>query len=257
MKITLIGSGNVASHLAKAFHDKGHVILEVFGRSAAAVNRLAKKYKANPVLDIRQINKSADAFIIAVPDHDIPFVARQLPLSDQLIVHTSGTVPLSAFPKKFSNVGIFYPLQTFTTGKRVSYSTIPVCIEAKQKKGERKLHKLATSISENVVLLSSSDRAWLHLAAVMVNNFSNHLSTLAEELLQKKNLPFDLLRPLILETAVKVMKDSPKLVQTGPAKRGDTATLQKHLKMLEKDQLAQAIYLLLSNSIEEHHGPLL
>lgn len=257
MKITLIGSGNVASHLAKAFHEKGHVILEIFGRSTATVNRLAKKYKAKPILDIRQLNKNADVYIIAVPDHDIPLVARQLPLSDQLVVHTSGTVSLSIFPKKLSNTGIFYPLQTFTTGKRVAYRTVPVCLEAKQKKGERKLQKLATSISENVVMLSSSDRAWLHLSAVLVNNFSNHLFTLAEELLQKKNLSFELLRPLISETAAKVMIDSPKSAQTGPAKRGDTATLQKHLKMLEKDELAQAIYLLLSNSIEEHHGPLL
>jgi predicted short-subunit dehydrogenase-like oxidoreductase (DUF2520 family) len=255
MKITLIGSGNVATHLAIAFHQQGHTLLEVAGRSEKSVKKLAGKYNSTPVLNIRDLNKKSDVYIIAVPDHDIPLLARQLPLSNQLVVHTSGTVPLRAFPKKLTNTGIFYPLQTFTAGKRVNYANIPVCIEARLKASERKLSTLAGSISERVVHLDSAKRAWLHLSAVLVNNFSNHLFTLAEELLQKKNIPFDLLRPLINETAAKVMVSSPKEIQTGPAKRGDTTTLQQHLKMLEKDALLQAIYLVLSNSIEEHHGP--
>jgi pyrroline-5-carboxylate reductase len=255
MKITLIGAGNVASHLAKVFHQNGHTILEIAGRSPQRVNPLAKKYKARPILDLSALSTKSDIYILAIPDHEIPFAAKQLNLSEQLVVHTSGSVSLSAFPKKLKNTGVFYPLQTFTEGIRVNYSKIPVCIEASNTTSERKLKRLAESITKTVKVLDSSERAWLHLTAVMVNNFSNHLFTLAEELLKKRQLSFDLLRPLIAETAEKVMKSTPSQAQTGPAKRGDTGILQRHLEMLEKDTLLQAIYLLLSNSIEEKHGP--
>jgi predicted short-subunit dehydrogenase-like oxidoreductase (DUF2520 family) len=255
MKITLIGSGNVASHMAKAFYQNGHTILEIAGRSPQRVTQLAKKYNAKPILDLSTLSSKSDIYLLAVPDHEIPFAAKQLNLTDQLVVHTSGSVSLSSFPKKLRNTGVFSPLQTFTKGIRVNYSKIPICIEASNSTSERKLLRLAGSISKTVKLLDSNERAWLHLTAVLVNNFSNHLFTLAEELLIKKKLSFELLRPLIAETAEKVMKSPPSQAQTGPAKRGDTVILQRHLEMLEKDTVLQAIYLLLSNSIEEKHGP--
>lgn len=257
MRITLIGSGNIASHLGEAFKRAGHRIVQISGSNPKTVRQLARKLGAEAVDSVSAISSKADVVVIAVPDRAIRKVVAALPFSETTVVHTSGTVPLDVFPAKLKHAGIFYPLQTLTGGTKVRFSEIPLCIEARSKKALALLHKLGESVSDTVEEIASEDRVRLHLAAVIVNNFSNHLFHIAEELVESHGLDFKLLHPLIRETARKATLISPGAAQTGPARRGDTAVIKKHLSLLGKRTLNADIYRILTESIEAKNGPML
>jgi predicted short-subunit dehydrogenase-like oxidoreductase (DUF2520 family) len=255
MKIVLIGSGNLSSHLGLLLRKNGHSILQIVGRSEKSTQALAQKMKCDYTLDLASVISKADVYLIAVPDHEINTIIKKFPYKDKVIAHTSGSITLSAFPPKFLNAGVFYPLQTFSTQHKLVHAQIPVCIEGRSKIVNTRLKKLALSITDKAVTIDSKQRLWLHLSAVLVNNFSNHLFTLSELLLEKHGMNFDILRPLIAETASKVMDASPLEMQTGPARRGDAITIERHLKILGSSPGIQKIYRLLSDSIEELQGP--
>ncbi|MFM2206258.1 MAG: hypothetical protein RL213_233 [Bacteroidota bacterium] len=257
MKIVLIGSGNIASHLGKALTENGHRILQVCGRNPKTTIALARRLKAEPVAGITSINDKADVYVIAVPDREIPAVATAFPYSEKTVVHTSGSVALEVFPVSFANAGCFYLLQTFTGGKSVKYREVPVCIEARSGEATSRLRRLAKTVSGKVVELDSEKRLWMHLAAVIVNNFTNHLFYLAGNILESQGLEFELLHPLIKETARKATSMSPLEAQTGPARRGDTETIRKHLQLLGQGSRSADIYRLISESIESVSGPIL
>lgn len=255
MKIVFIGSGNLSSHLGILLRKQGHTVVQLVGKSEASTTALAKKLKCPYTLDVEAISSDADVYLLAVPDHEIAGVIKRFPHKIKCIAHTSGSIPLSVFPKGFSNAGVFYPLQTFSKNHQLTHRQLPVCIEARSKPMSARLVRLANSITETVVEIDSKHRLWLHLSAVLVNNFSNHLFALSENLLDQRGLDFKLLRPLIAETAAKVMSASPLTAQTGPARRGDAVTIEKHLKLLQSSPKIQKIYRLLSESIEEMQGP--
>lgn len=247
--ITLIGAGNVATQLGLALKEAGYRIEQVFGPNKKSAEILAKKLKSIAITDLKKLNDNSAIYIISVKDDAIEKVAKQLKLKKGILVHTSGTVPLSVLKKSAKNIGVFYPLQTISKDKKVDFKEIPICLEANNKNTAEDLKYFAKSISKKVLNVSSSQRQSIHLAAVFACNFSNHMYAIAENLLAKEKLSLDILRPLILETAKKIGTLSPGEAQTGPALRGDKETMNAHLKMLKKDKKLKNIYKLISDRI--------
>lgn len=256
MKIALLGSGNVATHLGKALIQAGHPVTQVWSRSPNKAIELALEIGADSIQDISTISSETDIIIIAVNDDGIEKVASQIPQnSHQLILHTSGTTPLSVLEKYSTNYGVLYPLQTFSKTVDVDFSTIPICIEANNSETLTQIKSLAIQLSSNVNEVNSQQRALLHISAVFACNFTNHFYYIAQQILEDNGLNFDLLRPLIQETNDKVMLNKPSEVQTGPAKRNDEQTMQKHLAILQAQPNWQALYQMLSQDIVKIYQP--
>jgi predicted short-subunit dehydrogenase-like oxidoreductase (DUF2520 family) len=249
MRITIIGSGNVGTHLAAAFKNAGHTIVQIYSRDLQNASLLAYHVRAEAIVNLDHINPETDLFVIAVKDDAIETVASTLAKHQKLMVHTSGATDLQALLNHTANAGVFYPLQTFSKTKEVDFNTVPLCIEGADEHIALQLEQLAKTITQNVYRIGSAQRKTLHLAAVFANNFSNYLYYLAQQLLAGQQLPFDLLRPLILETAQKVQEYLPVGVQTGPAIRNDKKTMAAHLKQLSEKPKLQALYGLLSQGI--------
>ena len=238
LNIVILGSGNVATHLSEALLNAGYSVLQLWKRG--------------------EILRDADLYFIAVSDDSIEEVAKFIP-ENKLFAHTSGSIDLK-------KGGVFYPLQTFSKHIEVDWKDIPVLIEYNDDDavvGARHastplsnhastLQEIAKKISNNVQTTNAENRRQLHLSAVFACNFTNHLWAISEDLLNEKNLSFDLLKPLIYQTVQKISNHHPKNVQTGPAVRNDLKTLEKHRKMLGNDDKAE-IYDILSKSIQNTH----
>ena len=237
----------MATHMAKALHKNGHKIDAVWSRTIESAQRLARVVDSSPVNDISVLPTDADAYIIAVKDSALQEVIAKATKGREtrLFLHTAGSMPLSVFDGYTENGGVFYPMQTFSMEREVDFRAIPLFIEGT----DARIRQLAESISEHVYELSSDDRKYLHLAAVFACNFANHCYTLAAEVLEKKGLPFDVMLPLVDETARKVHELHPKEAQTGPAIRGDKNVMAAQAALL--DSRMQAIYKLMSESIQE------
>jgi predicted short-subunit dehydrogenase-like oxidoreductase (DUF2520 family) len=249
MRITLIGSGNVATHLGAALKNVGHQIVQVYSRNAQHAALLAYHIKAEPTDDLQQITADADLFMISVSDDAIDELAAALAVHGKPIVHTSGATALQVLLKYTDQAGVFYPLQTFSKSKEVNFRQVPMCIEAAYEDLTIELRQLAQTISNNVSLVNSAQRKVLHLAAVFACNFPNYLYHAAQQLLAGHDLDFNLIRPLIAETAQKVENQMPADVQTGPAVRGDNKTMTTHLGMLQTEPQLKEIYTVLSQAI--------
>ena len=250
MRIVLIGTGNVATRLGMALQAKNADIVQVFGRSKKNASILASELGCAFTTKIKQIVTDADIYIMAVSDDVISTLAAGFPLMDQLIVHTAGSISMEVLASVSENYGVLYPLQTMSARKDLDFSHIPFCIEASSEANLEKLRMLAATISDQVFEIDSQKRKQLHLAAVYVCNFVNHLYAIGEELLKEQNLDFNLLKPLISETAEKVMQFSPNDVQTGPAIRGNKAVMESHLDMLEQHPEWKKIYGIMSDDIK-------
>lgn len=248
IKLVLIGSGNVAQHLIQAFAKSNKIdIVQVFSRKKETLAHLLDSHKITTTFnDLAE----ADLYIIAVSDDAIAAVSSQLPFVNRLVVHTSGSVSIDALDKKNRN-GIFYPLQTFSKKAEIDFSQIPICLESETKSDFELLKEVAETVSRNTYKINSEQRKALHVAAVFVNNFTNHLYQIGNEICNDNNLPFEILKPLIQETANKVMTLSPKDAQTGPAIRNDQQTIAGHLAFL-KDENQKKIYQLLTQSIQNN-----
>lgn len=249
MRITLIGSGNVATHMGAALKNAGHRIIQVYGRNNHNAALLAYHIGAEAISDLNDINPETDIFIIAVSDDAIAGLTEQLAPYDKLIVHTSGATDLYTLLAFTDHAGVFYPLQTFSKTKEVDFRSVPLCIEGADDTITQTLKELAQTISNNVHPITSAQRRTLHLAAVFACNFSNYLYYIAQDLLAKQDIQFDLLRPLILETAEKVQQQFPANVQTGPAVRRDVKTIDAHLQQLQGEPELEQLYRLLSQGI--------
>ena len=243
LSVILLGTGNVAQHLYNALAALDTVNLkQVYGRNTEALSY----FKNIAVTNNPDHILNADVYLIAVNDDAIKAVSQLLLKKNGIVAHTSGAAPLAHI--KTSNSGVFYPLQSFTKGKKVDFSTIPFCIEGSNNKTEATLLELAGKLSSKVYTISSDQRKTIHLAAVLANNFSNHLFTIASSICQENKVSFAILHPLITETVEKIKHISPREAQTGPAKRKDVLTMQSHLDQLE-NPLHKKIYQLLSESI--------
>lgn len=248
ISIVIIGSGNVAQHLISAFLQSSDIeLIQVFSRKKESVSHLVALDK---IVSEYELIKKADVYIISVSDNAIEEVSLKLPFENALVVHTSGSMPLAVLDSK-NRRGVFYPLQTFTKNKTVSFKSIPICLEAETKSDYAVLESLAKNISTAVQAISTEQRKALHVAAVFVCNFVNHLYTIGSDICAENQLSFDILKPLILETAEKIYELSPVEAQTGPAKRNDTLTINTHLSFLA-DENEKEIYKLLTKSIIDH-----
>lgn len=251
--IVLIGSGNVGTQLGKRLYKKGQNIVQVFSRKAEKAEKLAKAIHSEYTNDLSQIKPKADLYILAVHDDYIGSIAKSLSgiiSTKSFITHTSGSTPSTVIKPYFKRFGVFYPLQTFNIGKKPAWSKIPICLHSSKNSDLKLLKKIADSISQKVYFLTDEQRGVAHVAAVFANNFSNHVFTIAQQILYEENLPFDLVRPLILETAEKIRNANPSEMQTGPAVRGDDATIQRHLKYLKKDEKLKEIYTIMTEHIK-------
>lgn len=248
--ISIIGAGNVATQLGVRLFDCGHAIHQVYSRTFDRAFRLASMLQAQPIIDLQNIDDTVDIIIIAVRDDAISEVARKLSfLKKAIIVHTSGATPSTVFQAHFKTYGVFYPLQTFSIDKKADFEKLPICIDAGNKESLGKLTRLAESISPNVQIINDRERAILHVCAVLVNNFTNHLIHLSEKILSEEKINSKILLPLIQETILKLANGSAYDMQTGPARRGDRQTIGHHVEFLERYPKVQTIYKLLSESI--------
>ncbi|AYN68318.1 DUF2520 domain-containing protein [Euzebyella marina] len=248
--VTIIGSGNVAYHLYKAFSLAENILIQqVVARNKSALETFVSPDKL--CTNFEEVVDS-DFIIIAVSDNAVEKIAGLLKNFKGIIVHTSGATSLGVL-NKHENHGVFYPLQTFSKSREVVFQDIPICIEANTKHNHLELNELACTISGNVQRVNSSQRRQLHMAAVFANNFSNHLFYLGGKICAENQLSFSILKPLIKETVDKLEVLSPYEAQTGPAKRNDQNTLEAHLSILESD-LHKDIYTLLSQSLQETYG---
>jgi len=250
ISVVLLGAGNVATHLFKAFNKADNVnVCQWYNRK---INHI-ESYKSDVAItdDLSKL-KEADIYILAVSDDAVEGLSKQLPFKDRLVVHTSGSVGLYDIDMKHKR-GVFYPLQTFSKDAEVDFTNVPICIEALKKVDLPILKALAKTIGSKSHKVNSDQRRVLHLAAVYVNNFTNQIYRVAHEITESEGAEFEILKPLILETAKKVQDMSPYLAQTGPAKRNDKKTIKKHIKSL-KNEHHKDIYKLLTSSIKKTHG---
>jgi predicted short-subunit dehydrogenase-like oxidoreductase (DUF2520 family) len=253
MNIVILGSGNIATHLGRAFKMAGQTISQVWSRDITKASALADTLAAQPIDSMLDLDRTADLFIIAVNDEVIRKIAFELKLSDQLLLHTSGSTGLSALEGASTKIGVFYPLQTFSKIKSIDFRNIPIIIEANVPEVLAIIRAIADRLSEKVIELNSEQRKTLHIGAVFACNFTNHLFGLAQELLEEKGLDYELLKPLIEETLNKIEMNSPVSVQTGPAIREDQATIQAHLELLKHNPDLSELYIKLSQSIVNLH----
>jgi predicted short-subunit dehydrogenase-like oxidoreductase (DUF2520 family) len=249
IKVVLIGSGNVAQHLISSFVNSKNIdLVQVFSRQKEAVSHLIESIKiTNSRADLVQ----ADLYILAVSDDSIAEVSSQLPFENRLVVHTAGSVSMDLLDKKNSK-GVFYPLQTFSKNRMVDFREIPICLETEFDADFEILEKVAKVLSNQVFKINETQRQVLHVSAVFANNFVNHLYQISNAICAENNIPFEVLKPLILETANKVMTLSPSEAQTGPAIRNDTQTIERHLSFLTNENQVK-IYKTLTQSIQ-HNG---
>lgn len=255
LKIVFIGAGNVASHLATAVESAGvGEVVQVYSRSLGSAQILAANLRgATAVSDVSEIRSDADVYIVSLVDDAISPLVSRLPKGGKALwLHTSGSVGMEALAPLSDRYGVFYPLQTFSKGVDIDVSRVPLFIEGCDESVEAEIRSLGAQVFANVYHADSNTRRMMHISAVFACNFTNHLWTIAAEILQKEGLPFEVLQPLLEETVKKAFAVSPEKGQTGPAVRGDRAIIDKHLSMLSGQP--EKIYSLLSESIIRHHS---
>ena len=248
-KMVLIGTGNIAWHLGHALAKVGVDVLQVYDRRPEKAQSFANQLNASPISDFRDIIEDADLYLVCVSDAAIAEVGAQLHYARGIVAHTSGSVRMEALAGN-ENIGVFYPLQTFTTGVPVDLNEVPFLCEGNSSQAESALMALALELSTKVYAISSDQREQVHIAAVFANNFTNHLLAKAHQICEEHHIPFSVLHPLILETARKAIEGNPETNQTGPAQRGDTVTIEKHLSQLTNSKLKE-LYTLLTKSIQQ------
>lgn len=254
MDIVIIGSGNVAYCFSQIFQIKGHQIRQVLSRNEAHARELAESLNASWSNDFADIDMSADVYLLAVSDSAIEALNDSLRLGKRIVAHTAGAVPLSAISRISSNTGVFYPLQSIHKEIHVTQK-IPILIEAGNATVLRRLRALGEVISDQVIEMDSSARLKMHLAAIFCNNFPNHLIALCQDYCARENLDFSLLEPIMKETFERLTTLPPGEIQTGPARRGDTQTIDMHRSLLTDYPGMQQVYEMLSYSIQSFYSP--
>lgn len=247
----MVGAGNVATHLGLALKNAGHEIVQVYSRTSAASSKLAHMLQSESCTSL-DLLQSADLYIYSLTDNALEGVLSKVPQTAGLHVHTAASVDLSVFANRFVNHGVFYPLQTFSKDKEVDFRQVPVFVEANTNETTELLKKLASELTGKVYNVTSEQRIKLHVAAVFACNFTNYFYTIASEVIEKEGIPFDILKSLIEETASKINFLSPYEAQTGPARRNDTVTMNKHLEMIDNKDY-NTLYRLISQQITEKY----
>jgi len=251
IKVSVIGFGNVARHLADAIDSCPKIdLVQVYSRTSGAETF---PYSGRIISRLDDLHE-ADLYIIAVSDVAVREVSESLPFSGKLVVHTAGSLDMEALDGR-NRKGVFYPLQTFSKKKAISFRTVPLCLETQFEADYEVLHTVASSLSETIYAIDSSQRKALHVAAVFVSNFTNHLYKLGNDICQEHAVPFEILKPLIAETADKIRTLTPAEAQTGPAIRNDINTIAAHLGLLTQPEQRQ-LYEIMTTSIQNERKKL-
>ena len=243
--VSIVGTGNVAHHLGKAFRDAGISISDVYGRNSASANELADLLECSVAPMLNEL--SGDLILLCVSDNAVIDLASCIS-DNRRLAYTSGSVPLSSLPNR-AFCGVFYPLQTFSKHRGIDISTVPFLIEGNSEQHESELMQLASKISQHVLSANSKDRLHYHISAVFVNNFVNHLFSQGKAHVEVHGLDWEVLKPLIFETIGKISDLDPLDAQTGPAVRKDEQTIERHLHELEGK--SKEIYTLITQSIQQ------
>ena len=254
--VSFIGAGNLAWHLAPALDNTDYGVREVYSRDPVhAADLVGRLYQADVKSTLDFSNSPSGIFIIAVSDDVISEIAREIILpEDAILLHTSGSQPMSILGFSGTpNIGVFYPLQTFSKGKKVDFNDVPLLVESENNVTESVVVKLAKAISKKVLKVSSADRKVLHIAAVFASNFTTHMLSIAGALLDKQGMSLEILKPLISETINKALAIGPELAQTGPARRGDLEILDQHMEFLKDDETLAEVYKVISQHIVDQY----
>lgn len=244
--VTFIGAGNVATHLAVSLKNEGVEIHAISSKNNFTARELANDVGAKVINKFDRIPLHS-LVIVCVNDESIESVLLEIPESN-CVVYTSGNVELNSMPKR-ENLGVFYPLQTFTKNRELDISEVPFLIESNNQNFGKEIFELGTTISNHVIYANSAERKKIHLGAVFINNFTNHMVYLSKQYLDAQEVNWGLLKPLLKETTEKLLTIEPFEAQTGPARRNDIQTIESHSKQLEG--ISKAIYDLVSQSILE------
>ena len=247
--ISFVGAGNVGWHLAIALKNAGFRIEFIFSRNQERAHELAARTGAMTVRRLDQVASWPDLLILCFPDDALPEIAMQLNNTPSLVVHTAGSASISVLEGCRGGYGVMYPLQTFTRERRMDYRAIPFLLEADSDISREKLEFVVSKISGNFRSADSRLRLKIHVAAVFACNFSNHMVSLAWKLLTADGVDPEILQPLLDETREKQKQMSPMEAQTGPARRNDKGTMQRHLDLLREHPELQDIYEILSRSL--------
>lgn len=245
----MMGSGNAATVLCRCMLAAGHHMVQIFGRTAEHAKSLAVEMNCSYTTESGSIRIDADLYVLAIPDRELTEVCDWLSLDRKLVVHTAGSVGKEILSTVTTNYGILYPLQTLKKEIK-NVPVIPFLVDGNTVEDLTLIYDFAKTLSQQVEVADDENRRQLHLAAVIVNNFTNHLYFLAQEFCEKQNISFQLLLPLIEETVVRLRHYPAKDLQTGPAARNDYNTLEKHLQLLEKHPSLKEIYQLITDSIQ-------
>ncbi|MCX6308476.1 MAG: DUF2520 domain-containing protein [Bacteroidia bacterium] len=251
MRISLIGAGNLATRLGIALKEAGHEFVQVYSRTEASAQTLADLLGAEAVIQPEKLHSDASLYICALKDDALSDILKKLQVGNGILVHTAGSLPLDVLKPFASKIGVFYPLQTFSKEREVAFKGVPVFVESSDKVVSYILKQLAVDLGSTVYDINSEQRLKLHLSAVFACNFVNYLYTVSNDLLAASNLPFEVLKPLILETAAKVQTHAPLAVQTGPAVRFARKVMDKHLVLLDKQPALKTLYKELSLGIHQ------
>lgn len=255
--ISFIGSGNLAWHLAPALDNMGYVVKEVYSKNPQHAEALTERlYQAEVKATLDFSTSDSSVFFICVSDDAIADIAREIILPDDaIVVHTSGSQPITQLQYVATNhIGVFYPLQTFTKSKKIEFKSVPIFIEC-YTEAETTLMEIAQAISTEVRKIGSEERKALHLSAVFASNFTNHMLTIAKQIMEKNSLDYNWLKPLIAETINKSLTIGPDQAQTGPAMRGDLEVLDSHLSFLTEQEHEAIIYKAISQHIIDLYQP--
>lgn len=247
-KIVFVGAGNLATHLATALQQAGHVVMQVYSRTPERAQALAERLQTSWTTNLNELSLDANVYFFAVHDDALPTVIAQTRPNNALWVHTAGSLPMDIFGRHVQRCGVLYPLQTFSVGRKVDFSRIPCFVEARLPDDAQLLCDMAALISTEVRMLASEQRKYLHLAAVFACNFTNHMYRIAWQLLEHQAIPPQTLWPLIDETAAKIHTLTPAQAQTGPAVRFDRKLMDMQVDLLD-DADTKALYQLISKHI--------
>jgi predicted short-subunit dehydrogenase-like oxidoreductase (DUF2520 family) len=257
VQVSFIGSGNLAWHLAPALDNSDFPVQEVYSKNPAHAALLVERlYQADVKASLDFSTSASQIFIIATADEAIEEVVQEIVLPDEaILLHTSGSQPLTILGyAPTPNLGVFYPLQTFSKTKKVEFKDVPLFIESTSPAADKALRAMGNSLSKTVVPISSYDRKALHVAAVFASNFTNHMLLVAQDIMKENSLSYDWLKPLISEMINKSLSIGPENAQTGPARRGDLEILDKHVEFLQENLSTAELYRVISQHIIDRYG---
>jgi predicted short-subunit dehydrogenase-like oxidoreductase (DUF2520 family) len=254
--VAFIGSGNLAWHLAAALDNTEYAVREVYSRNPAHAEQLVERlYEAEVKATLDFSTSNCSIFILAVTDDALQDIVREIVLPDDcVLLHTSGSQPLEVLRYAATpRIGVLYPLQTFTRDVDVDLSEVPFFVEGANPETAEIILEMAGALSDNVVKLTSPERLALHLSAVFASNFTNHMLYMAQEIMKENSLSYDWLKPLIATMITKSLRIGPENAQTGPARRGDFETLDRHMQLLQDDEATAELYRVISQDIVDRY----